>query len=576
MTYLETILADGVLSSAPSVSNLERLATETERTFLNAGSGLERASKEIAELRELFAKIESGLGVEAGAAFAGKVQVLSQSSASVKKSLEDFVDRTALLDRATQAVSTQIADLDRVVRTIATLAITARVIGHALSPPEAKVASFVENLSQMSSEAEGILSEVTSAMGQIRSEMQDLPNLVELVQHLLTRDVMVQLSGLTLAADELQHRRPKLIEAGKILEAEMSRVGREVARLIVALQIADSFRQRLGRVIVTFQSTTMLTSPEAICANHALAAGLLTAAKIDAANETNAATSSLFELEMATMKSVRLARETYLGRGHSGQLSNNIAAMARVLETKLQDVDEALSSLGGRTERVVAQVQQIFAQEKTLRQIAHKVRLAGLNAIVICTQLGSRANALREVAQWLRGMTDEADTATEKLQKALNDMRELIDAVGVESLKKLSDGTAAVVEGGRAMYDGIEQANALIATASERIGHIGISVPAKLRPAHRDLGAFVKDLATIDQDLRELAARQSILPAPAQPFAEGSAERAHFDALRKGYTMAAERELHDKILGYSASGQVATADKGASGAAPGDLDDILF
>lgn len=567
-------------SPAAVAQGLARLAATSEQCFVSVGGHLERANFEISNLRVLFEKIETGLGVEASAKFTETIGQLSEKADDLRCLLVDFTRSTGLLESASRKVALQISDLDRVVRTIATLAITARVIGHALSPPEKKVAAFVENLSQMSREADTILSDVTASMAQIQVEMNELPAVVEKLSGLLTEDVLRHLSNLTSLAQGVQARGPALLEASDALRTEMAKVGADLGRVIMALQVGDAFRQRLGRVVITVEQSPKLHDGASICASNTLAVELLTAAQADTKGEVDAAVSAMTEIERSALESVRVARRAYLGDGDSSGSTEALTSGARHLDSKLNDVEEQLASLRERTERVVASVKDMFARERTLRQIAHNVRLSGLNAIIICTQLGSRANALREVAQWLRAMTDEADEATEGLQRDLSAMRELIEAVGISGLEKLSACTTVIVTDGHDLMAKISAAHQLVDMASNRIAHIGDAVPRHLQPARRGLLGFLSSMGQVDVAKADLMRSSFGLPQPTLPFDPESVEARHFDALRAGYTMAQERAIHDACLALDAleDGKtvVSKPEQTASDQSVDDLDDILF
>ena len=575
---MNTILGSDSFSILPATDGLSRLAVSAEQSFLSVGGRLEEAMHEIGKLKELFAEIEIGLGADSADQLSSKIELLAAKADQVREVLAEFVERTTELEAATSKVSLQITDLDRVVRTIATLAITARVIGHALSPPEPKVVAFVENLSQMSLDADEILSDVTAAMAQIRVEMQDLPDAVEKISRLLNGEVLRQLSGLTASAEAVQARRPALVAAGAELRADMSRVSSDIGRVIVAMQVGDAFRQRLGRIVATIDQTPLLCSPSAIGISHRLSSALLDGAYTETKDEIGAAVTAMSAIENASSDAVKIARSAYLRVGAETSASKGLTDGARLLDIKLTEVESQLSSLRERTDRVVARVKEMFSRERTLRQIAHKVRLSGLNAIIICTQLGSRANALREVAQWLRTMTDEADDATTGLQSDLNKMRDLIERVAVDGLGKLSDGSGQIVQGGHDLLADIKVVNDLVDMASSRITSIGHALPNYLTSAKAGLVGFLgtlDQLLLIESNLRRLSAG---LPCADLPFDIDSLEDRHFAQLRCGYTMAREREIHDSVLklGEERVPSSLPPSKATADSSDEDLDDILF
>lgn len=567
--------------TGPHPARIDHVLSITETSFVQAGMALEEASHALHALEDMLPRLQAGLGTEADQAFAASVDSLQLGAASLMETLQTFVRRTGDLDRTTMQVNREIADLDRIVRTIATLSITARVLGHAIVPPEPKVAAFVENLSGMALEAEETLGEVKAAMTDIRHEIEQIIEAVEDIQNVLASQVFGLLSVLTDMARHLLSRRPELAGAGEQFARDMSRSAAEVSRLIVALQIGDSFRQRLGRVRATLLAMVTFPSDHAVALGHDLAGALLTAARDDMEHEVRAAIQALHDLEVSSVRAIDLARRVYLRAGDDARGQNEMNRTAQTLDARLSDVDKNLSDLRCRTDQLVQRIQDMLSRERVLRQIAHKVRLAGLNAVVICTQLGHRGNALREVAQWLRGITDDADAATQRLQGELDVMRKDIAEVGQDGLLRLSERMSDVVLAGGALQQQIGRMHDVIAQASGDITRIGKSFPVLVAPAKLRLSNYLEQTKALDGLSLELQMRRLAWPEILAEFPAGSEEHTSFQALRERYTMALERQIHDRIMAGCAP-EGTTAAVAAEPETPAaqedvdDLDDILF
>lgn len=572
--------------TGPKPASLDMVLSATEVCFVETGASLEKASHALRSMQELFPRLQADIGPEADQAFSQAVDALQGAADMLLQRLDGFVLRTADLDRTAGQVDREIADLDRIVRTIATLSITARVLGHAIVPPEPKVAAFVENLSRMAAEAEENVIDVKSAMSNIRHEIEQISEVVGGIQGVLASQVMTLLNDLTGMARTLLARRPELALAGQNLGLEMQQTSAEVSRLIVALQIGDTFRQRLGRVRATLLGMVAFPSDGAVAVGHKLAADLLSDARRQMEAEVNAAIQALNDLDHGSQRAIALATRTYLNAGDQAKGQTDLPRTARALDARLSDVDESISALRLRTTQLVGRIQEMLSSERVLRQIAHKVRLAGLNAVVICTQLGDRGNALREVAQWLRGITDDADEATERLQRQLDAMRLHIAEVGEEGLSRLADSTEHVVSEGRGLQGRIAGSNQVIAQASTQIGRLGKEFPALLVPAKTRLSDYLSRTRALDTLALELAVSLQGYAPPSAPFADGSDEAEVFAALRAKYTMAAERDVHDRVLALSgpemphiSANSQPKSEVSAPESVPesgDDLDDILF
>ncbi len=550
---------------------LDTIIAATETTFVAAGDHLDRAVAILRGLQGLFMRLESGLGPDSGRALAGTADALQADAENLAASVTTFVGRTDGLGVAILRMNRDITDLDRVVRTIVTLSITARVIGHAMSPPQAKVASFVENLSRMAVEAEDVLTGVKQATADIRADMTELTETVERLHGTLTRDVFAALRRIHQAGQSIQDNREALLAANLVFAGQMDRTFAEVSRLIMALQVGDSVRQRFGRIRVTMDRCRNMPDAPSLALGLELSLALTDGARAEVTSEMTSAVSALSDISVSSGQALHTAREFYVG-GNRGPAGVDIATEATALTAHLKEVEVLLAALRLRTEHVVERLQHILGQERTLRQIAQKVRLAGVNAVVICTHLGRQGNALREVAQWLRGLTDEADEITGQLQGSLDESRALIAEVGTASVEELSGGTQRVVQSGSDMKQRIQDIRSLVAEAGAEISRISVSLPGQIDPARRGLSDYVGRLSSLDGTLRTIRLQRTMLPPPDLPLYVGSDIEAIMAELRRGYTMEAERRIHDALIGN----EVAPVAVEAPAAASADLDDILF
>jgi methyl-accepting chemotaxis protein len=552
MTLISSDLRRAPQLAALDTTPLKMVIRSTESTFLAAGNNLEQTVTALRRLKALFPRLEAGMGPEAGAEFAATIEALKHEVDGLSVSLGEFVSKTEDLGGAVLRMNRDIADLDRVVRTIGTLSITARVIGHAMSPPQPKVAAFVENLAHMAVEAEDVLTGVKEAMADIRTDMVDLTETVGWLHNTLTRQVFGVLGGLSAVSNAIQHSRADILVTNTALARQMGETFAEVSRLIMALQVGDSVRQRFGRVQETLRMCNDMPDIASLAVGLDLANRLTVAARSAIAQDLAEAVHSLSDLGTSSSAAIHTARDFYLGAGAGRNLEHSgVIDDAAALPGVLNEVQDHLAALRQRTERVVDRLQRILDQERTLRQIAQKVRLAGVNAVVICTHLGRQGNALREVAQWLRGMTDEADDITGHLQGALDGARGLIGDLGRTSVERLSSGTALVVTRGAAMHGHIQTISGLIAEAKHEIAHAAKALPALLEPTRRSLCEYLLATRQLDPLLAAIVERRSMLPDPVLPFYVGSPAAEVMDSLRRGYTMEAERTIHDDVVGLA-------------------------
>jgi methyl-accepting chemotaxis protein len=571
---LVTISQAGGHQSVDGLSTVETCAARTETIFLAAGDHLQSALDVLNRLKALFPRLENGLGADAGLEFAQASMTLQQAATSSKQGLGDFIARTEDLQTAARSVGRDISDLDRVVRTIMTLAVTARLIGHSMSPPQPKVASFVENLSVMAGEAERILIDVKETIADIRTETAELSETVELLRKILVQDILTVVAQLTGAAEKVQAGRADFARTNQTLSDRMADTFSGVSRLIISLQAGDSFRQRLNRVIAMQDCVADMPSASATAAALDLLEQLLTSARTQATQDVSTAVATLHELEGAAHFAIQVAQRFYLGAGVEGMGRSDLANHGIALKAHLADFETQLRVLEARSHSVLHRLQYILDQERGLRAIGQKVRLAGVNAIVICTQLGHKGNALREVAQWLRGMTDEADLIIGQLQLSLGNARAISDDLGTTSVDVLQTGSARIFEQGADVQRRISKVHSLIGIATKETRQAGKSLPASISAAIVLLTDFNRLLGHLEGVLAVSRAKRSTLPDPILPFPTGSAEEAVFDALRSDYTMEAERLIHDRML--SRANEATSENSHAQIVDMSDLEDILF
>lgn len=556
---------------------VDRCAAETEALFLAAGDHLQTALDVLNRMKSLFARLETGLGADAAAEFTQATATLQDASAAAQQSITAFAGQVADLQAATQSVGREIADLDRVVRTITTLAVTARVIGHSMVPPQPKVAAFVENLSLMAGEAEAILIDVRQMTNDIRAELLDLVATVGELDAILVDGILTVIGRLALAGEKVQSGRAGLAQTNATLNRHLSETFDGVSQLIIALQAGDSFRQRLGRVRATQLCLPDMHDSVSAATALDLSAALLRGACSQADHDVSPAIATLHNLQDSATSAIRFAQRFYLGASSQAMGRADLANLSNEMKSQLAKFDLQLRHVETRCQSLLGRLQFILDQERMLRAIGQKVRLAGVNAIVICTQLGPRGNALREVAQWLRGMTDEADLIIGTLQPALVKARMLSDDLGSNRVTAVQTGAARIFDDAAGVQRRISKMQSLTDMATKETGQAAKSLPAAIDPAIAALTEFERAFGQLAVVITISERKRAQLQAPPGPLPLGADAMSVFDALREDYTMEAERQIHDQVLGQPAQTPTETSSTMDAPVDPvDDLDDILF
>lgn len=558
------------LSSADPLEGVLRI---TEETFVQAGDALSGAVEVLRGTEQLFARLDVTLGDETSAQLASLIDETFANVEVIRADFDGFSREAEALRGAVRSVRVEVNELDRVVRTISNVSINARIQGNGLVPPRPQVNSFIERLAAMASEAESILTEVKDAMvgighdtGAMEASLQELRQ--ELMHHVLPR-----LSRFAAIAQSVQDGRAEMTRMSADLSARMRTVFSEVSRLTMALQSGDSTRQRLERVreVLTEAQGVPGTGLEAVLVD--LAKALSAAARADAEDEIGVSLSGLAAVRSSAEQAMAAARSFYFAKaGRNGGDGSGTAGDAEALSASLGRVRRNLSVMRGRAEDLRGRLDVILKHEATIRQIAQQVRLSGLNAVLICAKLGEEGRSLRELAQWLRTLTDESDAIVQRLQGHLAETRTRTREAGQAGVDRLEGALSGFIGDAEALNEAMGQIDRVVSDTARGFDQAGKTLPMKLGQAAERLETFHRALEELARLEGGLMLRRLMLADPVLPMVEGTAEAEVLARQRKRYTMQAERAIHDGVIGAGLAPIVAPQ----QAVAEETLDDILF
>mgnify|MGYP000202132260 CR=1 FL=1 len=573
----------------PPLVPLDTVLQATEVTFLSAGRNLESAVDGLRALSEIFPRLEQHLGPERGAEFRDLTGEITQDVRRMAQELASFIEESAGLRLALVQIDLDVADLDRVVRTIANVSINARIQGNSLSPRRQQVTAFVEQLGQMAEDAEAILAEVKDTMAMVMSDSAKINVLVQDLQQVMTARVLPVLRRIASMGEAVGGDRAEMAQVSAQLQRSMAATFAEVSRLIMALQVGDSTRQRLERVRA-IAATADQACPEGDALVTELAIALAQDAVTVVRHEVQTGIAALQDVQVSSAGAIRTAREFYLdkatraGVGGAG-LGGGLAGEETLrLKDQLSLIDGCLAGLRAEAGAVGDKLQIILGHERTLRNIANAVRLSGLNAVLICAKLGREGNALRELARWLRTLTDQSDDIVTTLQSNLDQARSLIARVGQERVDAIGNGAAGIVGKGEALTLLVADIRKDMADLTVGLARAGASLPQLLDGSAALLLQYLGATARVDEFVARLRLGAPGRAAVTPVLVEGSPLAQRLAGLRAAYTMQRERDIHDTVIGQGAHGQALglPAPVASQPAEPADepeavdLDDILF
>lgn len=555
------------------LASLDLILRPIETRFLAAGAALGAAMEDVRGLAQTLSRAKEQAGSEAGhrllvgsAALAGRVSGMEQGFSGFLAGLGD-------LRLAVRSIRRDVNELDAVLRTIANVAINARIQGHALYPPRPQVQAFIERLGVMTAEADAVIRQINDATARAQAGLAQ----VDLGAHDLCDHHLMQMTNTLLRVAAAGRRAEEeyrgLSGESTAIAQRMTEVDGALGRVILSLQVGDSTRQRLQKIrsILADLLDHPPSEPGVEAAVLQLAAALARGAQSDLFQGLGQAQAAMVDVELATSEAMEAARALYfgpqgVGLGHlTGEGQGLLRAMA--------DADAAQAELVLRASDIGVSLSRLVVADGELRRIAHEVRLSGLNAVIVCARLGHEGRALRELAQWLRSLTDESEAILARLRGGLAEAQARADLGASAELMFLRDEVAQVGRGCDGLCHDVAAVQAVLSDTMDSLARAGRSLPAHLDDARKALADYHTTVDALTQVMADLGLRAAVLPQPPWPFAPESQGGVRLAAIRRGYTMGQERAIHDALCAGAGAEPAPTPpdDTGDQ-----EMDDIFF
>ena len=556
----------------------------TEVTFLRAGQTLEASSGILADLTSRFAAVleelegeKPGQAVQALLGMAARVTDLGQNRSQENARFEQ-------MRCLTESIGGRIGQMKVSLKDVDSLAVNSKIAAAGIRAPGTDFTTFADEIGRT-------LSLTRTALDQFGAELHIVRQHVALAQteqqtfdrhqQKAASSITERLSA-TVKSITLQHERA----ARASLEVRMGsgRVHQRVCDAILALQIGDITRQRLEHADATL-GVIVGTGPHQAATNPVLdtdeqtvfvtvAHRLQSAQLVDAARnfdrEVRQVTQSLNSLATEARALRSLGDTAYGAADRSGgsfiaQLEGQIGealALFESFETARAEVASATATVSDATAGLCGHL-------RTVQSLEADIRIMGLNTTFKCARIGQEGLALSIIAQELRsyanGFAKEAGTLMQEVETVARISGLMASGIAGEQ-------DAVTAEGTRAMRDSL--------TTLRQLGQMLDRAMRELKlDSDRVVTLLVETVsnlavqAEIGQVLRDAAGHlAALVQFGVVKFAElPPSVVQRLEVIERGYTMASERAVHDRVLGRPARAEPVAE------TAPGSaMEDFLF
>lgn len=553
---------------------------DIERAFLDMGQELLGS---VALLGELSAAHEGMPGELESEEFNAAATTLASIRDEVLRMDEAHTGEDGRLERLAvmaRTVSAPLHDLRKAVRTIRLVAVNARIAAAAIAGAQGELGAFTTDmmdLGQRVADTVTIFAEAyerfASALAKARSA-----NAAFSSRHAGT---MAKIS--LRLAEHLGHvdaHRERARTKARVQSALTTHIRSRIGQAVSALQIGDITRQRVEHVE---EALAMLADyREGVPAgdnperdNTIAALCKLAVAQLDDA-------SSEFEHKIVDLSQAldQLALDA----------ENMVEAGTREATAALSDGDTALGAITGDLDRIRTLFSNFARTRESIEEIAgevarsvaemvdhlgaierieHSIRLLSLNTALQCGRIGDEGRALRVIAHDLRDIATGTVTASSAILAALDGAAELARALVQGNTSDLGRRTVGLeAEAGTA----IELLGAVSARLRDHAGTVaavGPRVARRLQAAAGSAGErrdFSVSWRSVRPDILALST------SGADDLALSMVDKELLARLRARYTMDAERQIYDALLGCSPRPDAPSTEPEQDA----DLDDIFL
>ncbi|HEY9009766.1 MAG TPA: hypothetical protein VIN06_01985 [Devosia sp.] len=526
------------------IESLAAPRQEIEAAFVNVGDRLTRSAGLLDQIATTFEALPRDLDrpelTEATATLTEVGTRAEEISASFGREQEDI---NRLVDVVGQA-SRPISDLRRSIRMMGILAINARVVAASVANLEDSDV-FTTDIATLSGDAAKTIAEFSQIYEKLVDGVQKAAAARAHFEqsHSGTLSELAQRIGTSLADVTGQRQRSA---DGSTETVRISRaIGQRVMTAVMALQVGDATRQRVEHIEAALRSIDG-AAPALVGAIAELTAAQLADTIQTLDFEVVEAERALAELAADARTITTRSREVY-GSGEAGNSAlTRLNEEMRQAVAVLRDCERERKTLSEVAAAVEATVKVLLQHVEAVQDIEANMRLVSLNAAIKCAQLGPDGAALNVIARQLRDLTVETVEAAETAAARLGEAAELALAFSAASGGEAANQVARLEHDATAGLALMESVEARIAEALRVLGQAGPAVADLLGGASGEFANHQSiSEALSDTQIRIVALGEagSYHAEPGSPLAE------LLVAIRKSYTMEAERRIHDTMWG---------------------------
>jgi len=587
--YLGSADADSLSSRILSLaSDLAAPRDAIDGAFVSVGSRLAECAEILSRLTETFETLPVDLEGPDLTEATDRLAVVGRRAGEIAITLgAEQADLNRLVD-ALRGASHPISELRRTVKMMGIVAINARVVAASVVSEAEDFGVFTTDIAQLSESA-------TTTIQRFSRTYEALTVVVGEAATARAGFEAAHRDTLSTLATELERDLGEVTEQrltsvrSSAVTGQMSRaIADKVATTVMALQVGDATRQRVEHVEAALRELSSLILPRVAGegddpqggggGSQTLSAPVtelqrrqLAGARENLILEMASGADALTQLAVDVEAVLAHAREVYGSAENRSALSELHGAVRRAVIV-LRDCETEREKLDRVAGAVSETVKVLLDHVEAVQEIEYKMRLVSLNAAVKCAQLGPRGRAHDVIAQQLRTLTGEtvvsAHAAVERLNEAARFSAAFTNATGagagrVGDLER--EATASLVQ--------LETVGMRMKKALVELYDDGPRVADRLNQAVDHLanhGAISEAFSDIELSIAGLIVpEEGEEPTHAGVGGDTEGLTEFLAALRKRYTMDAERRVHDAFTGIEVAAEPATESGDA-------LDDLFF